>query len=87
MPFVVCQSQGGPHADGPFVAGYECGYIDALLETTKAPVVERYVHSSNLRQLDLIAMRHGYTVKAEPWEDDPEAWTRVVLTAMIPAPA
>lgn len=83
MPFVVTQSQAGPHADEPFVAGYECGYLDHLLESRIHESVERYVHTSIVPQLDLVAMRHGYTMTSEPWQDHPDQWTLVTLT--IPA--
>lgn len=79
MPFVVVTSKGGPHEDGPFVAGYECGYLDRLLETRDTTLIDRYVHTSIVPQLDLIAMRHGYTMKSVVWEDSPD-WTKVVLT-------
>lgn len=78
MPFVSCVSNGGTHADAPFVAGYECGYIFALLET-RPERVERYVHPSNVKQLDLTAMHHGYSASFTPWEDHPDEWTLMVL--------
>lgn len=68
MPFVVCESVGGPYADEAFVAGYWCGHYDALMERGEAP--GNYVPAGIVPQLDLVAMRHGFTMTAEPWEDD-----------------
>lgn len=79
MPFVVVTSKGGPHEDSPFTAGYECGYLDRLLETRDIEIIDRYIHTSIVPQLDLVAMRHKYTMKWEVWVDSPD-WTKVVLT-------
>lgn len=79
MPFVVCLTQGGTYDDDAYVAGYECGIIDATLGQSQPVMTERYVHSANMPQLDLIAMRHGYTTQAEPWDED-ESWTHVLLS-------
>ncbi len=79
MPFVVVKSKGGPHNDGDYVAGYESGYLDRLLETRDTALIERYVHTSIVPQLDLICMRHGYSIVSEVWVDSDD-WTRVVLT-------
>lgn len=78
MPFVVCASQGGPHDDGPFVAGYECGWLDATL-AAGPDTVSRYMRADSLPQVDLIAMRHGYTVTSTPWDEHPDEWTWVEL--------
>lgn len=69
MPFVVCTSEGGPHDDSPFVAGFECGRVDALLQYATPAEYETVVHTENLPQLDLIAMRHDY-VLTERGPDD-----------------
>ena len=83
MPFVVCETQGGPLDDRAFVVGYELGHLDAELKTlasygndaTRPLPIARYVHSVGVPQVDLIAMRHGYVLMATPWDDDPEQWT------------
>lgn len=78
MPFVVCASNGGPYEDVAFVAGYECGMVEAALQT--APATERRtVRSANLPQLDLIAMRLGFVMAITPWKNDPE-WSLVTFT-------
>jgi hypothetical protein len=64
MPFVVCQSKGGPYDDEAYVAGYEAGLVDARLDSgVDAFMADWLCHADNAPQLDLIAMRHGY--KAE----------------------
>ena len=79
MPFVVCRSQGGPYDDGAFVAGFECGALEARLTIGRPASCELYVRTASLPQIDLIAMRHGYQVEAEPWDEDPDEWTHVLL--------
>jgi hypothetical protein len=85
MPFVVCESQGGPYADQPFVSGYRLGHLDAQLEYEQPPSWEGYVAPADVPQVDLLAMRHGYAMEAEPHDDD---WTSVTLRrAMLRDPA
>lgn len=78
MPFVVCQSQGGPYDDVPFVAGYECAMVDGLL-LQEVEMLERTVRTANVPQLDLIAMQRGYVMATEASED-PEEWTFATFT-------
>jgi hypothetical protein len=74
MPFVVCASVGGPFEDDAFVAGYECGRIDSLLEQGREPDPNMPVRTMNVRQLDLIAMRRGYVlvVTTSPADEAPD---------------
>ena len=81
MPFVVCESQGGPYADEPFVAGYRIGHLDAQLQYERPPFWEGYVAPSDVPQIDLLAMRHGYNTVIEP---DGDEWTHMRLTASEP---
>jgi len=64
VPFIVCQSQGGPYDDDAFVAGFQCGEIDRALLTAAVVGAETVrfpqVHRGILKQLDLIAMNRGY---------------------------
>lgn len=78
MPFVVCQSAGGPYDDDAFVAGYECGRLEMVLAQGPESV-ELPVHTASVPQVDLIAMKQGYAMTAERWEDG-EEWTSVSLT-------
>lgn len=66
MPFVVCQSKGGPYDDLAFAAGYGAGHIAARLEVAGVlgtdaityPIVRREL----LPQLELIGMHFGFPV-------------------------
>jgi hypothetical protein len=84
MPFVVTTSNGGPYADDAFVAGWEGGWLDAMLLVCRplGVTIERYVIPSLVPQLDLLAMRHRYTMTAQPWDEDPDEW---VLVSFAPA--
>lgn len=72
MPLVVCKTQGGVYDDDSFVAGWTLALLDRDL-------AERAVDRIPLRpammpQVDLIAMKHGYGVAAEPWDQAPDEW-------------
>jgi hypothetical protein len=66
MPFVTVASVGGPHDDNSYVAGYEMGQLAArldqveLLQSEYRPPMP--IRRENLRQADLLAMRHSYTM-------------------------
>lgn len=84
IPFVNVRSVGGIHDDASFSAGYECGQLTAYMEAvgrTNTVRLERWVRSSNVDQIDLAAMAHGFRIESrEPWADEPDEWTWVVLT-------
>lgn len=71
MPFVVVQSVGGPYEDTAYVAGYEAGRIEALREFFG------YVHTPNVPQVDLIAMKKGLCLKLGDRSGD---WTFVEVS-------
>jgi hypothetical protein len=81
LPFIACRSKGGPHEDEPFVAGFECGYIDARLAYEHPERLTLTVRRDSLAQLDLIAMRRGYTATEDDlgpdWADD---WAQVTFS-------
>ena len=83
MPFVVVESRGGPYADSAFVAGYECGWLDALLHSIKpsGSSIQRWVYPALLPQLDLIAMKHGMRVDVLEHDESGE-WTSIVIQAV-----
>lgn len=74
MPFVACTSQGGPYDDDSFVAGFTCAFIEAMMAEPHGYTIERAVPPALLPQLDLIAMRHGWTLTSLPWEEAPDEW-------------
>lgn len=74
VPFVVCESKGGPFRDQDFVCGFECGRVDALLQ--QGPVrLRTEVHTECVPQMDLCAMYRGYVMTAE--ESFVDGWTDV----------
>lgn len=72
MPFVVCQTQGGPYDDTAFVAGFRLGRLDALLERRTTPEHNEAMQPGDVKQADLIAMRRGYTLDVTRADDDGE---------------
>lgn len=81
IPFVACKSQGGPYDDQSFVAGYQAGRIDAALTSLK-PVggteLRATIRTDLTRQIDLIAMHHGFSMTLLPCEEAP-GWTFATL--------
>lgn len=84
LPFVVCQSQGGPFDDDAYTAGFETATLWVDLERSGPAlhtVVEVTVHTANVPQIDLVAMHHGYSITA--FQDAPQGadgWTALTLT-------
>jgi hypothetical protein len=75
MPYVVCASKDGPYEDGAFVAGIYFGEANTILREAKPDKYERYIPSPLVPQLDLVAMKEGYELTAEPWDEHPDEWT------------
>jgi hypothetical protein len=82
LPFVCVQSVGGPYDDESFAAGWSCGEVGAML--IQRPVsLEVTVRVATLKQLDLLAMHHGYVM--EPCEpSEIEEWCHAMFTPMRP---
>lgn len=79
MPFICCTSVGGPYDDASFVAGARMATIDHRCESGEA-VIRSFEPTPLVSQLDLVAMRHGYTVTVnEPWDEHPDEWTLIEL--------
>lgn len=91
VPFQVVTSKGGPYDDEAFVAGYQCGEIDAKLAVAaagglpevKLPIVRRAL----LPQLELHGMRYGYTTMtaSPPVVPGLEDWCAVTFARPGPA--
>lgn len=79
LPFVAVESKGGPFADDAYVAGYEAGRMDCYLEHAVVPFAMP-VHDENVAQLDLIAMRHGWTMTTE---DSGDGWVHADFTKAV----
>lgn len=72
MPFITCASNGGPHDDTSYVAGWEMGALDAILNISAGIAVEvnRTIRVENQPQADLIAMKHGFHAVFETVDDE-----------------
>jgi len=69
MPFVVCKGMGGQYEDKDFCAGYALGELSAELKISEqidAIPRARYLPTPYLKQLDLLAMRFGFTYELDP---------------------
>lgn len=88
MPFVVCQSEGGPYDDEAFVAGYTCAVLEQKLQTLavhRATPPSQLVRAPHLPQFDLIAMLHGYKIHVGDI-DEASGWTNVTFEHVGTAP-
>lgn len=77
MPIVITQREGGPYDDVAYLAGWMTGALDTMLGFARPPVHQQPVYTACVPQVDLIAMRHGYTMISQPKDD---LWSMVQLT-------
>ena len=78
MPFVVCESKGGPYHDDSFCAGYHLGRIDAQMEAGLIGATDVItIRLPSVPQLDLIAMRHGLAI--EVTAEHCEEWATILI--------
>ena len=81
MPFVVCQSQGGPYDDTAFVAGARFGQIEHEAKTILPGRQKQWWSEPGLvPQLDLVAMENGLNMTTEPWDEHPDEWVLVTFS-------
>lgn len=86
MPFVSCQPN-GPHDPTSYVQGWDISNLDFVLEMLSflkkyslvEATVSRYVAPESVPQIDLVAMRHGFTMTTVPWDEHPDEWVLVTL--------
>lgn len=78
MPFVTVHSKGGPHEDAAYTAGWEMGSLDARLTYELPAVLELTIHTVNVPQADLLAMKHGYA--GVSGESEVDGWSFLTLT-------
>lgn len=85
MPFVVCESEGGPFADDAFVAGVQYGMDSIGLAGNSSIQVWRSsaVRAAVVPQYDLLAMNEGFVMTTEPVEGD-DSWVTVTFTRSRP---
>lgn len=77
MPFVTVASKGGPHDDESYCAGYAMGLLDARLSAGGEQEPET-VRESCVPQVDLLALKYGYTIQVEASEVD--GWHFITFT-------
>lgn len=82
-PFVTCVTNGGPHDDTAYVAGYEMGSLDKELSMSAhlgvaVPIDYRLIHATNRPQADLIAMKHNYVAEFGDVDDFPD-WLAITI--------
>lgn len=80
MPFVTVASVGGPHDDDSYVAGYEMGCLDAILQQNRPRTLAQTIRSDSLLQADLLAMRYGYALTSEG--SGVEGWILISLALL-----
>lgn len=79
LPFVTTTSQGGPHDDDAYVAGFEMGQLDVVLGFQWMQFHTAIIKKESVKQADLIAMHYDFKMEVEH-EDGVEAtvsFTRV----------
>jgi len=92
MPFTAVASKGGPYDDAAFAAGWQCGQIYAELQALSVaggcyPTVMttmRPVRATTVKQLDLVAMSHGFRLKTEA--TDVDEWVMATFSRVPPPP-
>lgn len=75
MPFILVTSRGGPYDDHAYVAGWNMGALEAEMRIARAlgtTPKARYLSPVDEPQVDLLAMRFGFTVTATAHDVD---WT------------
>lgn len=81
LPFVACESAGGPYEDQAFVAGFQAGQLASAMEALRpGQSVEATVVAPLERQVDLIAMwqRCRVEFRVVPVDDGtPAEWATV----------
>ncbi len=77
MPFIVCQSKGGPYDDDAFVAGFQAGQIEKALQAANVGDADRVRFSTFtalVPQVELIGMRHGFPVMVAESSEEWPGW-------------
>ena len=78
LPFTITKSNGGPHDDQAFAAGWRLATIDAALAYLDQHEQHTdLVKASELDQLDLIAMRRHCTITST--DELGDGWLEVTI--------
>lgn len=83
MPFVTVASNGGPHDDASYVAGFNMGVALERLRHVVGDYHVEVIDRANLPQVDLFAADLGWTLEElpmpQPLVDGWDRWVRVLL--------
>lgn len=83
VPFIVCQSQGGPFDDDAFVAGFQCGEVDKALTVAAAAnaTAVRFptARTALVKQFELLAMNRGYPIMDVTESEEFPQWCDVLF--------
>ena len=82
VPLVVTSTTGGPFDERAYRAGWEAGQLDATLEAGKPESARFVVRRGNQPQVDLICMKHGYTIVES--KQIPNNETEILIKANTP---
>jgi hypothetical protein len=64
IPFVACETEGGPFEDESFIAGTQYGAVE-MLTIMEIPIINALVDERLLAQIDLLAMGSSYSIVAD----------------------
>lgn len=87
VPFIVCQSKGGPYDDLSFVAGFQSGMVDRALQVAAqcdAQSVRFTVATPLVPQLELLAMNRGFPVVEAESSAEWAEWSLVTFRTEAP---
>lgn len=83
VPFIVCQTAGGPFEDEAFVAGFQCGEIDKALAVAAvanaSTVTFPTVRTALAKQVELLAMNRGFPVMTVTESEEYPEWCSVTF--------
>lgn len=83
VPFIVCQSVGGPFEDEAFVSGFQCGEVDKALAVSAAANAASVrfptIRTVLVKQLELLAMNRGYPVMTVTESEEYPEWCSVLF--------
>lgn len=77
LPFVAVVSVGGRYDDLGFASGYQMGIIYGLLSDRRVVATTQLIYRDLVDQVDLIAMRHGYSSEVLNQDDE---WVQIGFT-------
>jgi hypothetical protein len=87
MPFVTVASNGGPHDDTAYAAGWEMGALNERLAHAHGDRVTATLRADSVAQADLIAMHAGYTLNPLRRVGDNQFWVYCEFRPVTASPS